>query len=113
MNFVDSVWEIFGTLLQGIPLVVIPDAVVKDLHQLVDTLARTGVTRIVLPPALLQALLDTYPDLAQRVPRLKYWTNSGEALSINLAQRFQTSLPQATLLNLYGLIRGCGRCALL
>jgi hypothetical protein len=30
LSFVDSVWEIFGPLLKGIPVVIIPDMVVKD-----------------------------------------------------------------------------------
>ena len=30
LNFVDSVWEIFGALLQGVPTVLIPDAIVKE-----------------------------------------------------------------------------------
>ena len=29
LNFVDSVWELFGPLLQGVPTVIIPDRIVK------------------------------------------------------------------------------------
>src|SRR6185436_13286589 len=42
------------------------------------------------------------PDLAQRLPHLRLWTSSGEALAADLAQRFQARLPHARLLNLYG-----------
>src|SRR5207248_5165393 len=32
LNFVDSIWEIFGSLLKGIPTIIIPDAIVKDAN---------------------------------------------------------------------------------
>ena len=102
LSFVDAVWEIFGPLLQGVATVLIPEPVVKDPRRLVAALAEARVTRIVLVPSLLQALLDEYEDLAARLPRLSYWTSSGEALSADLAERFFKHLPGRLLLNLYG-----------
>ncbi|MET0398037.1 MAG: AMP-binding protein, partial [Longimicrobiaceae bacterium] len=67
-----------------------------------EHLARHGVTRIVLVPSLLHALLDAHPDLAGRCPRLRLVVTSGEALPPELARRFAAALPGATLLNLYG-----------
>jgi acyl carrier protein len=55
-----------------------------------------------LVPTLLRALLDHAPNLQERVPRLKLWSCSGEALSGELARRFRQGFPQATLLNIYG-----------
>jgi acyl carrier protein len=76
--------------------------VVRDPEELLRSLARHGVTRIVLVPSLLRALLDHAPNLQDRVPRLKLWSCSGEALSGELARRFRQGFPQATLLNIYG-----------
>ena len=73
LNFVDAVWEIWGPLLKGIPLVLIPDAVVKDPIQLVDTLATHHVTRLVLVPSLLNVMLRQVPDLHKRLPVLTHW----------------------------------------
>jgi len=56
-------------------------------------------------PSLLRVMLDTYSDLQNRL-----LTQSGsavEALSVDLSQRFVTQMPQAILLNLYGLSE-CG-----
>jgi non-ribosomal peptide synthetase component F len=53
LSFVDSVWEIFGPLLQGVPTVIVPDEVVGDPVRLVDLLATHRVTRIVLVPSVL------------------------------------------------------------
>ena len=102
LSFVDSVWEIFGPLLGGVPTVLLPDDVAKDPFRLIDALARHQVTRIVLVPSLLRALLDTGLPLQYHLPRLKHWVTSGEALSVPLASRFETELPEAVLLNLYG-----------
>ncbi|HID30971.1 MAG TPA: non-ribosomal peptide synthetase, partial [Desulfobacterales bacterium] len=102
LNFVDSVWEIFGPLLKGVPVLIIPDEVVKDPVQLVETLAKHNVTRIVLVPSLLRAILDTYDDLQKRLPDLQIWVSSGEALLGDIVRRFREIMPSSVLLNLYG-----------
>jgi amino acid adenylation domain-containing protein len=102
LGFVDSVWEIFGPLLQGILIVMIPDEVLKDPQQLVQTLAGYRITRLVLVPSLLQVLLNAVAELDQRLPHLQYWITSGEALPLELAQRFAEQMPRRLLLNLYG-----------
>lgn len=102
LSFVDSVWEVFGPLLQGVRNVIVPDEELGDLGRMLQTLASNRVTRIVLVPSLLRALLDNVPDLYRSVPELKLWVTSGEAITPELARRFEESLPNATLLNLYG-----------
>ena len=102
INFVDSLWELFGYLLQGRPTVIVPDAIVRDPHALVDELARHHVTQLWLVPSLLRLLLDSIPDLQARLPALRFWVSSGEALPEELLERFQAEAPQATLYNLYG-----------
>jgi amino acid adenylation domain-containing protein len=102
LNFVDSVWEIFGPLLCGVPLVLIPDEVVKDPAQLISTLADRSVSRVVSVPSLLKVVLAAGRDLHSRLPQLKYWISSGETLSLDLIREFKGKLQQATLINLYG-----------
>ncbi|MEG4588311.1 amino acid adenylation domain-containing protein [Microcoleus sp. MOSTC5] len=102
LNFVDSVWEIFGPLLHGLPTVIIPDRSVKDLNQFLQTLSKQNVTRLVLVPSLLRALLNSFPDLDRRLPQLKYWICSGETLPLELGQQFREQMPQRVLINLYG-----------
>jgi amino acid adenylation domain-containing protein len=102
LNFVDSVWEIFGPLLKGIRIVVLPDQIVRDPFALVAALATQCVTRIVLVPSLLHAVLESCPDIQRSLPRLNYWITSGEALTLELARKFAVTLPGRILLNLYG-----------
>jgi amino acid adenylation domain-containing protein/thioester reductase-like protein len=103
LSFVDAVWELFGPLLQGVASVLLPPAVAQYPARLVQALDHYAVTRIVLVPSLLRAILDSpAPDLPARLARLRYWTVSGEAFPLELWQRFKAQFPNAILLNLYG-----------
>jgi amino acid adenylation domain-containing protein len=102
LGFVDSIWEMLGPLLRGIPIVIVNDDDVMDPARLITLLAKSRVTRIVLVPTLLRMLLDHAPDLGARLPRLRHWTTSGEYLAPDLARRFRAACPEALLLNLYG-----------
>jgi amino acid adenylation domain-containing protein len=102
LSFVDSVWEIFGPLLQGVPNLIVPAHVVLNPRQLVRLLAEHRITRIVQVPSLLRMLLDQIDDLAAKLPNLRLWSVSGETLPPDLVERFRKSLPHARLLNIYG-----------
>jgi acyl carrier protein len=43
-----------------------------------------------------------FPDLGSRLPQLRHWVSSGEALPVELCRSFAEKLPQSTLVNLYG-----------
>ena len=102
LSFVDLVWELFGPLLAGVPSVIVAEEALRDVRQLVATLAEHRVTRIVVVPSLLSALLDSVDDLDARLPGLRQWISSGEALSAELVRRFHERLPGRRLINLYG-----------
>ncbi|HEV2707131.1 MAG TPA: amino acid adenylation domain-containing protein [Pyrinomonadaceae bacterium] len=102
LSFVDSIWEIFGPLLQGVPSLILKDAQVKDVFELIRALSLHRVTRLVLVPSLLNVLLDTYRELPSEPLMIKTWVSSGEALSSDLARKFKETFPEARLLNLYG-----------
>ncbi len=102
LSFVDSVWEIFGALLQGVPTALIPDAMAREPRLLVDHLARRRVTRLVVVPSLLREIIERCGDLPQRLARLKYCFSSGETLSSDVAEKFRKALPGCRLINLYG-----------
>ena len=102
LSFVDAIWEIFGPLLQGVPLIIIPDDAVKDPLQLVAALSSNRVTRLVLVPSLLRVMLEMDQDISSLLATLRYCICSGETLPIELARMFQEKLPHAQLINLYG-----------
>ena len=106
LSFVDSVWETFGPLCAGVPTCIIPDAVMTDPDRLIALLSSKSVTRLVLVPSLLDALLDARPDMPSRLPALTHWMLSGEAFPRTLAERLRAGRrdtgPALTILNLYG-----------
>ena len=59
LTFVDSTWDIFGTLLQGKKLVVYNDDVSKDISAIMDYAIRYGINRITLIPSLVRELIDS------------------------------------------------------
>ncbi|HEX7335013.1 MAG TPA: amino acid adenylation domain-containing protein [Pyrinomonadaceae bacterium] len=102
LGFVDAVWEVFGALLQGVATAILDDETGKDPRRLLSALARHRVTRLVLVPSLLRALLaeqarKPVPDLNVRL-----WVSSGEALPSELVREFHARLPFSQLINLYG-----------
>jgi amino acid adenylation domain-containing protein len=102
LSFIDATWEVFGPLLRGVPLHIIDQQTVLDPRRLVAVLAERHVTRIVVVPSLLRAILDTDAELSTRLCKLRLCVTSGEALSSDLAARFLAQLPGTRLLNLYG-----------
>ncbi|MCP5049095.1 MAG: amino acid adenylation domain-containing protein, partial [bacterium] len=102
MNFVDCLWETFGPLLKGLPLVIIPKNVIIDLPAFVHILETRQVTRIVLVPGLLYWFFDDNTGYYKKLPHLTLWVSSGETLQPGFPALFREAAPQSTLLNIYG-----------
>lgn len=102
LSFVDSVWEMFGPLLAGVPLVVVPEETGRDVNALVKLLAEHGVTRLLTVPSLLLAMLESGSVSMASLPKLRLWFTSGERLSDDVIRRFRNALPDRELINLYG-----------
>ena len=103
VSFVDSIWEMLGPLLKGIPILILPPSVASNAAEMLIVLARERVSRIVVVPSLLSVLLDEMEETGQHLPNLRYCFSSGEALSGGLARRFLRWQGKTTrLINLYG-----------
>lgn len=46
-TFVDSIWQIFGPLVGGVAMVIIPDTILQDADTCIKTLGDTGITHVV------------------------------------------------------------------
>jgi arthrofactin-type cyclic lipopeptide synthetase C len=100
-SFVDSIAELLLPLVCGVPLVLIPEPAAKDPNELVNYLAATKASRIVLVPSLLQSILQI-KSLAELLPNLKLWVVSGEPLTKAIYKSFREAMGPVCLLNLYG-----------
>ncbi|MGP1681156.1 MAG: amino acid adenylation domain-containing protein, partial [Giesbergeria sp.] len=94
-----SVWEFFWPLLAGATLVLAAPQGHKDSHYQIQLIRSEGITVCHFVPSMLRFFLD-HADVG-RCTSLRHVFTSGEALSIDLVQRFRTLLP-ARLHNLYG-----------
>lgn len=103
LSFVDHICELFGPLLQGIPLVMIPKNRLLQIPELINSLEENQISRIVLVPSLLRELLR-YPDeCREKLIQLKLWISSGDTLRADDVRSFYAVFsPHATLLNIYG-----------
>ena len=87
--FVDSLTEIFGCLLKGAPIVIMPKSTTQNPELFVQELERYNITRLVLVPSLLRNIFlylkfESTNDGNQRLPNLKLVVSSGETLPIDL-----------------------------
>jgi amino acid adenylation domain-containing protein len=99
LSFDDSVWEIFEPLQAGAQLVLARPGAQADSADLARLIAERGITTACLVPSLLRVFLEE-PRIEDCVS-LRRVTTGGEALSLELQERFFSRL-QAGLHNGYG-----------
>ncbi len=99
-SFDVSVWEFFWPFLAGAKLCLAEPGAHRDPARLAELMLAHDVTTVHFVPSMLAEFVNqaTLPDL----PKLKHVMVSGEALSMDLQQRFSQKLPKACLHNLYG-----------
>ncbi|XP_039970507.1 mycosubtilin synthase subunit C [Bactrocera tryoni] len=115
LTFVDSVSELWGPLMCGLSILVVPKSITKDPERLVDLLEKYKIRRLVLVPTLLRSILmflklndgNTKCQMLQRgrlLYNLKIWVCSGEPLPVTLAASFFDYFSEGihTLYNFYG-----------
>ena len=100
--FVDSIWEMFGPLLRGLPSVILDDATARDPAALKTKLSAHKVSRLLVVPSLLREMLDWNTDFDRALPSLTRIFTSGERLPADLCQRMRRAASRVDLINLYG-----------
>lgn len=107
LTFVDSIAEIWAPLLIGVPLHIIPKNITQNAELFVDLLDQYKVSRLVLVPSLLQAMLAYAKSRKKHckniLAHLKLWVCSGEVLpEYLLLQFFDCFRSGKTICNFYG-----------
>jgi amino acid adenylation domain-containing protein len=103
LSFDVSFQELFATLTSGGTLVLVPDAVRRDLRALARVVCDQHVARLFLPFVVLDDLAGLLSEAGERELALKEIITAGEQLRITpaLVKLFER-LPGAVLVNQYG-----------
>ncbi|WP_052700556.1 non-ribosomal peptide synthetase [Methylocucumis oryzae] len=99
-SFDVSVWEFFWPFLAGASLCLAEPGAHRDPARIAELMLAHDVTTVHFVPSMLAEFVNQ-PSLPV-LPKLKHVMASGEALSVDLQQRFNQKLPKACLHNLYG-----------
>lgn len=97
-----SVWEMYGALLYGGKLVIIPRSVAIDTGGFLKILEKKAVTVLNQTPSAFYNLMD---EINRKDPKLKlrYVIFGGEALKPGILRRFRDKYPRTKLINMYGI----------
>nr|WP_037679926.1 non-ribosomal peptide synthetase [Streptomyces griseus] len=102
-----SVWELWGALLHGGTLVIVPFAVSRDPREFLRLLAREHVTVLNQTPSAFGELLraDAHLPEVSRELALRHVVFGGEALDVGQIAEWYTRHPQdaPVLVNMYGI----------
>jgi amino acid adenylation domain-containing protein/thioester reductase-like protein len=102
-SFDFSVWEIFGALLYGGRIVVVPKAATLDPSLFVDLVRRERVTILSQTPGAFYNFIDEEMKRPDRGLSIRYVTFGGEALKPGLLKAFHDRYPETRLINMYGI----------
>nr|XP_018914858.1 PREDICTED: uncharacterized protein LOC109042518 [Bemisia tabaci] len=98
------VWEMFRPLCKGIPLYIIPDDVIYDPPKLIKFISDHKITRILVTPSLMQAIVDSNIDqsnLRSAFQTMRKIVFCGEVVTTLLRDKVAVLFPWIQLLNLY------------
>lgn len=98
-----SVWEMYGALLYGGRLVVVPKPVSRDTAHFHRLLQAEAVTILNQTPAAFYNLADEISRRADHPLSLRMVVFGGDALKPPLLRRFREIYPTTRLINMYGI----------
>ncbi|MET0495431.1 MAG: amino acid adenylation domain-containing protein, partial [Actinoplanes sp.] len=97
-----SVWELWGPLLHGGRLVVVPHEVARDPQRFRTLLRSEGVTVLNQTPSAFYPLIEADSTATDRLP-LSYVIFGGEALDLSRLTAWYDRNPTPHLINMYGI----------
>lgn len=100
-SFDFSVWEMYGALLSGGKLVIIPEKERNDLTKFINLLNKEHVTILGLVPSVLYSMDSTLTEWKKT--KLRYLFLGGEGLNYSKLHIWKKTLSNTHIVNIYGL----------
>jgi polyketide synthase PksJ len=98
-----SVWEMYGALLYGGQLIVIPKIVARDPKEYLQLLKRKKVTVLNQTPTAFSSLNNEEMQFSEAELGLRYVIFGGEALKPVILKAWKQKYPRTRLINMYGI----------
>ena len=100
-----SVWELWGALLYGGRVVVVPYATARSAHDFYRLLCNQGVTVLNQTPSAFAQLIDAQAQSSDRPGALRAVIFGGEALELRMLRPWvaRNGVEQPKLINMYGI----------
>ena len=98
-----SVWEMYGCLLYGGTLILVPENTAKDFNLFLDLLREENVTVLNQTPTSFYNLQDCELLRHDSSLKIRYIIYGGEALKPNLIRPWKNKYPFVKLINMYGI----------
>src|SRR5215213_2738934 len=98
-----SLWQLVSALLVGGRTLLVEQEVILDVERFVDTITAGRANVVQVVPSYLEAVLSYLEQHPRELPDLTCVSATGEALKMELVQRFFAARSGTTLVNAYGL----------
>ena len=98
-----SVWEMYGALLHGGKLIIIPKEIAKDTASFYSLLVEKGVTVLNQTPGAFYSLIDVDKKVEEKRLALRYVIFGGEALTVSRLKEIMDKYEETQFINMYGI----------
>ncbi|MDQ1352317.1 MAG: hypothetical protein QG657_2623, partial [Acidobacteriota bacterium] len=98
-----SVWEMYGALLYGGKLILVPKTTARDMNIYLNLLKTNGVTVLNQTPSAFYMLAEEELKSPVKELRLRYIIFGGEALWPGRLKEWHEKYPQTKLVNMFGI----------
>ena len=99
-----SVWEMYGALLYGATLVIVPRHIAQDAYAFFDLLRQQGITVLNQTPTAFRSMMQVNQARIGSVPlQVKYLIFGGEALMPAILAPWKKAFPGCRIVNMYGI----------
>ncbi|HLP46713.1 MAG TPA: condensation domain-containing protein, partial [Candidatus Kapabacteria bacterium] len=106
-NFDFSVWEMYGALLYGGRLVIIPKMTARDPQQFLSVLLDQKITVLNQTPSAFYNLIDEELKTNSKDLCVRYVIFGGEALKPGRLNAWRQKYPETKLVNMFGITETC------
>ncbi|MRN52282.1 non-ribosomal peptide synthetase [Paenibacillus monticola] len=98
-----SVWEMYGALLYGGKLVIVPKLIAQDTRAFIQMLEREKVTVLNQTPTAFYSLINEEMRMSDIRLWIRYVIFGGETLKPMLLKLWKVKYPSTKLINMYGI----------